>query len=199
MPEISIIIPNRETENPYETLKSLKNQMKNCEIIIVYDEGKGANWARNRGAELAKGSYLLFSDNDVIWEHDALTNLYYTLIHDKLGASYCYGWYAMDDLEYCRQEFSQGLLYKHNYISTMTMIKKGVFPGFDESLQRLQDWDLWLTLLTKGFHGVYCPHKIFTTKKREGITYGNGIPWEEARDIVLTKHGLKNARIQIKA
>lgn len=187
---ISIIIPNRETENPYETLKSLRNQIMGQEVIVVYDEGKGANWARNRGAELAAGEYLLFSDNDVVWEPEALFHLYHTLKNDKRGASYCYGWYEMEGKAYCKREFSQTLLYKHNYISTMSLIKKDMFPGFDENLQRLQDWDLWLTLLSEGVHGVYSPHKIFTTKKRDGITFGNGISWELAREIVLMKHGL---------
>jgi len=38
--------------------------------------------------------------------------------------------------------------------------------------------------------GVYCGHKIFSTKRRAGITFGDGISWEEARAIVARKHGL---------
>lgn len=189
VPAISIVIPNRENENPYETLKSLAGQFRHSEVIIVYDEGKGANWARNRGAELARGEYLLFSDNDIIWENEAVDDLYYTLLSTP-SAGYCYGWYEMDGKQLCKQPFSLQLLWKQNYISTMSLIRKELFPGFDERLHRLQDWDLWLTLLSDGVRGVYCPHKIFTTKKREGITFGNGISWEEARKIVMEKHGL---------
>lgn len=189
MLEISIIIPNRETENPYETLRSLADQVYGQEIVVVYDEGKGANWARNRGSELAKGKYLLFSDNDVIWEPEAVDDLYYQLSACP-EAGYSYGWYEMDGVVHCKQPFSLQLLWKQNYISTMSMIRAELFPGFDESLQRLQDWDLWLTLVEEGVRGVYCPHKIFTTTKRNGITYGDGISWERAREIVLKKHGL---------
>lgn len=189
---ISIIIPNRESENCYETLESLKKQIrKDVEIIVVYDEGKGANWARNRGAEIAKGSFLLFSDNDIIWEYGALPNLFYDLYHAPSNIGYSYGWYQIENEgDYCRQQFSDYLLRKQNYISTMSMIRKEVFPGFDESLQRLQDWDLWLTILEKGIQGSYCGQHIFTTKKREGITYGSEISWEEARKIVMEKHKL---------
>lgn len=188
---ISIVIPNRENENPYQTLRSLASQLDNCEIVIVYDEGKGANWARNRGAELSGGQFLLFSDNDIIWEPSAVETLYTTLVNSRSDIGYSYGWYEMGGGQHCRQLFSQALLYEHNYISTMSMIRKEVFPGFDESIERLQDWDLWLSMLSHGTIGAYCGRKIFTTKKREGITFGDGISWEEAREIVLRKHRLK--------
>lgn len=189
---ISIIIPNRESENCYKTLESLKEQIgKDSEVIIIYDEGKGANWARNRGVEIAKGSFLLFSDNDIIWQPYAVETLYWELENYHPEAGYSYGWYQIENEgDYCRQQFSEYLLKKKNYISTMSMIRKEVFTGFDESLQRLQDWDIWLTLLEKGIKGSYCGQHIFTTKKREGITYGNGVSWEEARKIVMEKHKL---------
>lgn len=188
---ISIIIPNRESENCYKTLESLKEQIgKDSEIIVVYDEGKGANWARNRGAEIAEGRFLLFSDNDIIWQAYAVADLWIEL-ENHPEAGYSYGWYQIENEgDYCTQQFSDYLLRKQNYISTMSMIRKEVFPGFDESLQRLQDWDLWLTILEKGIIGSYCGQHIFTTKKREGITYGSGISWEESRKIVMEKHKL---------
>lgn len=189
-PIISIIIPNREHENSYATLQSLKTQLKSSEIIIVYDEGKGANWARNRGAELARGPFLLFSDNDILWEPYAVETLWWELENHSPHAGYAYGWYEMDGFAHCKHQFSQKALYEKNYISTMSMIRKELFPGFDEGLQRLQDWDLWLTLLSEGVSGAYCGQKIFTTAKREGITFGNGISWEDAREIVMRKHGL---------
>lgn len=189
MTEISIIIPNRETENPYATLRSLAHQTHGAEIIVVYDEGRGANWARNHGAELVTGNFLLFSDNDIVWEPEAVEDLYWTL-QSTDSAGYCYGWYEMEGKQYCKQPFSLQTLRDHNYISTMSLIRKELFPGFDESIERLQDWDLWLTLAERGVSGVYCPHKIFTTKKREGITFGNGISWQKAREIVMQKHGL---------
>lgn len=189
-PVISIIIPNREDENPYLALKSLSGQIGDSEIIIVYDEGKGANWARNRGVELAKGDYFLFSDNDVIWEPTAIQDLFDAIDPPSWEIGYSYGWYEIDGFVQCQQNFSQSLLMEMNYISTMSLVHRDIFPGFDESIQRLQDWDLWLTLLEKGIMGVYCGQKIFTTTKRDGITFGNGVNWEEARKIVMEKHHL---------
>lgn len=186
---ISIIIPNREGENPYQTLESLASQSPSFEVVVVYDEGKGANWARNRGAELARGDLFLFSDNDIIWEPDALKILSEAL--DKSDfAGYAYGWYTIDGFAYCQQEFDSELLRKKNYISTMSLIYRNLFVGFDENLKRLQDWDLWLTLLEHSVEGVYCQKKIFSTEKRAGISSGLEISWSEAERLVREKHGL---------
>lgn len=186
---ITVVIPCRETENAYTTLRSLAKQtLQPSAIVVVHDEGRGANWARNRGFEMVKTPYVLFSDNDITWEPDALINLF-NAIHES-NASYAYGGYTIDGAPHSFMEFDADRLRKNNYISTMSLIWAEDFPGFDESLQRLQDWDLWLTMLERDHVGVYCGHKVFTTKKRAGITFGDGISWEEARAIVARKHGL---------
>jgi len=186
---ITVVIVNREEESPYKTLSTLSRQSIPFDIVVVFDEGKGANWARNQGAKLADSEYILFSDNDIEWEPDAVEILYEKLKNfPEYG--YSYGWYEMEEKVYCNHSFSPKKLRAINYISTMSLIRRDIFPGFDESLQRLQDWDIWLTLLEKGIMGVFCDRKVFTTTKRDGITYGNGISWEEACKIVREKHHL---------
>ena len=187
---ITVVIPCRETENAYTTLRSLAKQtLQPSAIVVVNDEGKGANWARNRGFEMVKTPYVLFSDNDITWESDALLNLF-SAMHEDVHASYAYGGYTLNGVSHSFREFSHYALRCNNYISTMSLVWSEDFPGFDESLQRLQDWDLWLTMLGRNQFGVYCGHKVFTTKKRNGITFGDSISWEDARDIVARKHGL---------
>jgi len=189
---ITVVIPCRETNTPslYLTLRSLAMQtMPPTSFVVVHDEGKGANWARNRGFEMVKTPYVLFSDDDIAWEPDALANLYSAMQVDG-HASYAYGGYTIDGKPHSFREFSAYALRQNNYISTMSLIWAEDFAGFDESLQRLQDWDLWLTMLERDHVGVYCGHKIFSTKRRAGITFGDGISWEEARAIVARKHGL---------
>lgn len=187
---ITVVIPCRESENPYTTLRSLaKQSLQPSAIVVVYDEGRGANWARNRGFEMVQTPFVLFSDNDIEWEPYALESLYNTL-QQQPQASYAYGWYEMNGAKFGVIDFSADPLRSNNYISTMSLIHSDDFPGFDESLQRLQDWDLWLTMLEHDKLGVYCGHKVFSTKKRAGITHGGGISWEDARAIVARKHGL---------
>lgn len=188
MAEITVVTINRSNESPYRTLKSLAIQTIPFNLVIVYDEDRGSNWCRNTGASLVSTEYILFSDNDIIWEENALATLYYTLKNSQ--ASYSYGWYEMEGKRYCDQPFNSSLLKKNNYISTMSLLRTIDFPGFDEKIERLQDWDLWLTLLDRNKYGIYCGEKIFSTQKRNGITFGNSLNWIDARKIVAEKHCL---------
>lgn len=73
----------------------------------------------------------------------------------------------------------------------MSVIRRSGFPGFDESLRRLQDYDLWLTMLGRGQRGVYCGAEVFSTLVRNGITYApDAQPYEEALRVVRRKHGI---------
>jgi hypothetical protein len=50
------------------------------------------------------------------------------------------------------------------YIHTTSLMRRSIFPGFDESIKRLQDWDLWLTLLEQGHSGIWLRQYLFTVK-----------------------------------
>lgn len=186
---ISVVIPCREHENAYTTLYSLAGQtLQPSQIIVVPDEGRGACWARNRGLELVTTPLVLFSDNDIVWEYNALDILYRVLQVERY-ASYAYGSYYLDGKLIGDQEFNADLLRQRSYISTMSLCWVEDFPGFDESLERLQDWDLYLTYLENGCNGVYCGTHCFSTVKRKGISFG-GQDWNTSVDIIKRKHKL---------
>ena len=186
---ISIIIPVRKDGSPEITLKSLAGQAPDCEIVIAWDTfACGANWARNRGAERARGKYLLFSDDDITWYPGAIATLHLCLMLNP--EAYAYGSYEMAGKIQCNVPFSAERLRRTNFISTMSLIRRECFPGFDENIERLQDWDLWLTMLAAGHTGAYCGKLIFSTKVRDGITENGRVSYEEARRIVSEKHKL---------
>lgn len=191
--KITVVIPIRKGGNAKITKDSLAKQtIEGMKIIEVRDtQGKGANWARNKGFEKVDTEYVLFSDDDIEWEPDALEKLLEPLEKVK-PVSYSYGSYEMDGKIQCDKEFNPATLQDTNFISTMSLIRTKDFPGFDESIKRLQDWDLWLTMLLQHQnYGVYIGKKIFTTKKRDGITEGKDAqPYAEAVEIIKKKHNL---------
>ncbi len=191
MSELTIVIPVRKGGSPETTLSSLAEQTyQDFEVIVSWDQKANANWARNRGAELAKLPLILFSDDDIRWEPTAIQLLVDTL-NAHTEASYAFGSYEMDGKVQCCSPFSVEELRRHSCISTMSVIRRQDFPGFDEQLERLQDWDLFLTMLAAGHIGVSCGQQIFSTEKGDGITHGEGgMGWQEAADIVTRKHGL---------
>lgn len=192
---LTIVIPCRVNEEPTVTFNSLELQtFKDFKIIVVKDiEGKGASWARNEGFKQVDTEFVLFSDNDIEWKSNALAKMIKML--DKFPkVSYSYGRYMMKGVVWCHQPWWPELLKHHNYISTMSVWRSKDFPGFDESLKRLQDWDVYLTALGQGKRGIYCEELIFETKIRPGITFDENLDTEksyvEAEQIVKKKHHL---------
>lgn len=194
IPEITIVIPCRESETAETTLDSLSRQtFKNFETVVVKDQGKGANWARNEGFKSVKSEFVLFSDSDIRWNEYALEMLLYTLKRNP-KASYSYGRYEMGGFIIGHHNFDPARLFVGNYISTMSLVRSKDFPGFDENIKRFQDWDLWLTMLKQGKRGVYCNDLIFSTKVRDGISLNGELTTEEAAKIINDKHGLNLPR-----
>ena len=159
------------TETPEITVDSLAKQtFKDFKIVVIYDQGKGANWARNKGFEQCDTEFVLFSDNDINWSENALEVLYETLQRFRF-ASYAYGRFKVGDIIWGHQMFDPIKLLTANYISTMSLLRSDDFCGFDESIKGFQDWDLWLNLLLNHKkRGAYCNELIFTTESRQGIS-----------------------------
>lgn len=188
-PILTIIIPVRKGENAWVTIKSLcESKFKNFQILVVHDYyNNGSNATRNRGFKYVDTEYVLFSDNDIEWNENAIGCMINELETNK-EISFCYGSYEMNGKKHCDCDFDLQKLKRRNYISTMTIIRTIHFTGFDESIKRLQDWDLWLSMISNGLIGKYCGKTIFKTAVRNGITFGNNISYDEAYNIVKNKH-----------
>lgn len=130
----------------------------------------GAPKARNAGAKLAKGEYLLFADADLILPFDWLGTMLSALQND-VQAAYAYSGLVFGKKLFAGREFGSEALRQNNYIHTSALIRTRDFPGFDESLKRFQDWDLWLTMLAQGKVGVFVPNILFTARvTRKGMS-----------------------------
>lgn len=190
MPELTIVIPHRTYENANYTLDSLKySSYQDFKVVVVSDEGKGAPYARNKGFKQVDTEFVLFSDNDIQWTINGIKHMMDCLkAHPE--CTYCYGINRVGPYTQCQEEFDPELLKKHNYISTMTVIRSKDFPGFDESLIRFQDWDVWLNLLLNHNKiGINCNKLIFSTPIRDGITK-EGLSEGEAEKVIKQKYNL---------
>ena len=211
---ISVVIPARPGESTRLVYESLRKQTyQSLEVILVVDhQNRGAPWARNRGLELARGDYVLFSDADVSWEPTAVAQLLHTLEGarnqgpdaDGLRVGYAYGsyyetrhpgWWRRWQLRRVgpigHRPWSLRALYEHNFISTMSLISHEHCVPFDESIERLQDWDLWLRLaVQRKIRGIWVGRPLFSTPYRRGLTHGSRLSYDEARAIIRRKHGL---------
>lgn len=174
-------------------------------IKIIEQKHAGAPAARNRGFKESKGQLVIFWDADTIGRKDMLEKMF-SALQKNPSVSYaysrfCFGWKKM-----LSRDFAPEFLKKNNYIDTTSLIRRADFPGWDESLKRFQDWDMWLTMLENKKIGVFTPECLYKklTGGRRGIS--RWLPgfifklsfktkavreYEEAKEVVLSKHGLQ--------
>lgn len=201
-----IIVDDGSKDNPCKVVNKMAASLPySCECHITKNQGAPA--ARNFGARLAKGDYLLFADADLIMQPNMLMVLLDAL-NKNPQASYAYSAFKFGWKKFSAVQFDASALRKMNYIHTSALIRKADFIGFDESLTRFQDWDLWLTLLSNGKVGVAVPEVLFTARVMRvgiskwrpsmwykiwpifGFTPGTVLAYNKAKRIIQEKHNL---------
>lgn len=161
---ISVIVPLSEHREDFfykYTYPSILNNFS-AEIIINSNNGTAPK-KRNDGFDVSNQPYVFFCDDDIILPSDMLGKFYNTLKEQKNDIGYVYCGYKgivltkdhplKGNFEIKSIPFDEERLKRGNYISTMSLIKRGCFPRFDENLERFQDWDLYLTMLSNGIKG----------------------------------------------
>jgi len=129
-------------------------------ISYIHQQNQGAPVARNRGFQIAKGEFVIFWDADVVAEPTMLEKLAKALTHCPL-ASWAYSSFWWGRRLFRGHPFNADALRSQNYIHTSALIRRKDFPGFDESLKRFQDWDLWLTMNEQGKVGVFVDEPLY--------------------------------------
>lgn len=176
--------------------------LTNCrqKITIVSQENKGAPSARNYGFKFSRGEYVLFLDADISMKPEMLAKMHEALESDK-SASYAYSSFLWGWKKFKLWPFDAQKLRAMPYIHTSSLIRRGAFCGFDESLKKFQDWDLFLTISEAGGHGVWIPQILYQVKTKGTmsdwlpkfiyklpIKFQSKMKYEAGMDIIKKKH-----------
>jgi glycosyltransferase involved in cell wall biosynthesis len=199
-----IIVNDGSTDNSEKmAAKYLKSLKSGIPYYFFNQKNKGAPAARNRGFKESKGEFILFCDADAILKPSALETMLLSLKKNP-GASYAYSSFNWGKKLFKLDEFNPKKLKKMPYIHSLSLIRRQDFPisGWDESLKRFQDWDLWLTMLEEGKIGLWIPQVLFEIKT--GGTISSWLPsfaykllpflpavkkYKRAIKIIREKHG----------
>ncbi len=157
---IEIIVVNDGSDDK-ETLEIL-NSINNPLIKILSQENAGPVIARNNALKIAKGKYFIPLDADDLICHDTIENAVKAIERDPEIAVVhgdCQYFGEKNHLFVPDKVNAKNILIGRS-IPLCTLIRKEAFDqvgGFDEFLSRkgLEDWDLWLTLLEKGWKFEY--------------------------------------------
>lgn len=201
-----IIINDGSTDSIDEAFTNfIKNSKKQNRYLFINQENKGAPAARNRGFRESSGEYLFFCDADIILKPKALSVLYEALEKNQ-AAAYAYSSFYWGKKLFRVGEVDAERLKKAPCIHTMSLIRLADFPdgGWDENIKKLQDWDLYLTILLKKFKlGVFVNQALFNVSPGGHIS--SWLPafaykllpflpkvkrYKEAVRIIKNKHGL---------
>lgn len=220
-PDHVVIVDDGSTDNPEPVARAGQDRLP---ITFVRQENRGAAAARNRGFNLchsgasqseaiesSQGDFVIFLDADITLRPDCLEKMKQAL-EEHPEASYAYSSFKFGWKTFACGPFDPERLLQMPYIMTTSLIRAKDFPGFDESLKKFQDWDLWLTMLEHGKIGVWVPDVLLRAAPRKGgmslwlPSFVHQIPWpifgwmprevrkyREAERIIREKHQLRHS------
>lgn len=196
-----IVVNDGSTDNFREAIAPYRENIK-----LIEQENQGANAARNRGFKDSNGEMVIFCDADIVMYPDMIDAMVQTL-NNRPKASYAYSSFKYGWKTFKLFPFDPEKLKQMNYIHTSSMIRREDFPGFDENIKRLQDWDLWLTMLEHGKNGRWIDEVLFKIKPRHKHNMSEWVPsfmyrlpkfmrpkavkkFEIAKEVIQKKHHL---------
>lgn len=186
----------------------IKNEFSDMNILYhTTGEKVGRSKAGNKAMELAHGKYLNFLDDDDLFYADHVEVLVRTLEKSSNRAAYAFGFETPIEVEsrepYVYKVFDYRGVHKtrfdkielcyHNYIPIQCiMFEKSLFEeygGLDESLDALEDWDLWVRYsLHTDFDCVAKTTSIYRVPKVRNINEKRQKELDDALVVVREKH-----------
>ena len=149
-------------ENFFAEINAGNNGNASNNFLVIHQDNQGAPAARNRGWQVAHGDYLFFCDADAVLKPEALEIMLTTLkAHPE--TSYVYSSFLWGHKLFKLGPYDAAKLQQGPYIHTMSLIRRADFPvgGWDIKIKKLQDWDLWLTMLAAGKSGLWIDQILF--------------------------------------
>lgn len=147
-----IIVDDGSTDESISIINKIIQKNKSRQIKLIVQKNSGPSKARNTGAFQADGKYLLFLDADDLIHADYL-KLAVDLMENNNQLQLVYSraeFFEARTGAWRLNKFSPKGMLLQNCIFISALMRKDSFVrvgGFDEQLNYVEDWELWLRLL----------------------------------------------------
>ena len=193
-----IIIDDASTDGTEKVIKEFSDSRI---VYLTHSENKGGSAARNTGINTAKGEFIAFQDSDDIWLPDKLAKHMAVFANSpkSVGVVYtqCSRWegdkerHIPGELPKLKNGDLFHVLLAGNFITLPTVVMKKICltkaGQFDETLPRLQDWELFLRI-AKHFEFRYVPEPLVNSFFTEDSISSNPKALIRAVKIILKKN-----------
>ena len=204
-PNVEVVVVEDGKPDAKEMIETEFNDL----TIQYYATGerKGRSVAGNIGLSMAKGEYINFLDDDDLFYADHIETLVVALQNTDKKAAYSFAFetpvvvHSQEPYEYevishigrHKQSFDKITLSHHNYIPIQCiMFSRELYEklgGFDETLDYLEDWDLWVRYMQEtDYECVPKTTSIYKVPAKKQEQAGRQEKLDEALKTVRKKH-----------
>lgn len=193
-PLVSIVIVNRNY-GAYlaEAIESALAQVDVSKEVVVVDDGstddsievarrfsvrllaqhnQGVGAARNAGAAMTRGSFIMFLDADDVLDPGYAMRCYEALESAPSKTAYAYTKMRLFGTQagiFESRPFDRKALLNGNFVHASALIRRSVFDmagGFDRSWRLgYEDYELWVRILSMGYGGVFVPQPLLNYRR----------------------------------
>jgi len=171
-----IIVDDHSTDNTEKYCKKLAKGDKRVHYIRLDANSGSHSKPKNVGSLAAKAELIAYLDDDNWWEKDHLQALKMELLNNPIcDFAYC------DRIIHSKKmgagnppsiDWHPAFLQQQNYIDTSdVLIKKSALAhvgGWDETLKKFADWNLWVRLAKAGHKGAHVALRLTNYLLHEG-------------------------------
>lgn len=190
-----ICIDNNSKDNTLKKLYELKEKWPR--LVIAEEKQAGANYARNKGMQLAHGEFLQFLDaDDEIAPQKLEEQLAAILQADVVVAPYTHKLILKGNKEILiNQDIWKGLFKTELGVTSSCMFRKSSIidiGGWDVRLTSSQEYDLLFRLLSAGARVVVHQKNQTTIHQREEGQISTGDPKQRWRNYLMLRERMLN-------